>query len=373
MYLFNAIKGLRKIPYLSKVAKGVSHGPLISVIIAAKDEEESIEKTLTHLYEQNYKNLEIIVVNDRSDDETGKIIEQFKERISNDGNVSYQTVHIQELPKDWLGKNHALYQGYLVSKGEYLVFTDADIVFKKETISKTMDYVVANHVEHMAMIPYIICNNFALRSFIHLFLLYFCIFVEPWKVYVRGKKGKGVGVGAFNLIKRDVYMQLGTHRTFPLHPIDDIELGKKAKEMQCNQHFLIGKELIEVEWYPSLKDAIKGFEKNFFGALDYKFWKVIGFTFLQCLFAIYPFIGLLFNDWMLIVHILSLTLLCLLYVSCIRKVSFGSTLEFLLLPITVSCYIYTLFRSAYLTLRRGGINWRGTFYSLKELKELNAK
>ncbi|MGM0877344.1 MAG: glycosyltransferase [Bacillota bacterium] len=349
-------------------AADVKNGPLVSIVIAAKDEEEHITKTLSYLAMQDYKNLEIIVVNDRSNDKTGDVIDKFKSTFSNAGK-RLKCIHIDDLPKGWAGKNHALYQGYLNSRGEFIIFTDADIVFEEEMISKTISYVHDHHVEHLTVLPRIIYNSYPLKSFIHVFLLTFCIFLQPWKVFIKGKKGKGIGVGAFNLIKRGTYEKLGTHKAFPMNPIDDIELGKRAHAISCNQHFVIGKELLSVEWYPNLPVAIKGFEKNFFASVGYKIENVIVLSILKILYGVYPFIGIfLFDGVLWYVHVLCLSLLFTFYIICINKFSYLSWYELLLLPFSILCYIYTLVRSMYFVLKGGGVQWRGTFYPLQELR-----
>lgn len=374
--LFYTIKGVKRIPVLKKDNDFLENGPIVSVVIAAKDEGKHIEKTIQQLWKQTYKNVEIIFVNDRSCDETGIIMEKLKEQLKKEqGQVCYQTLHIEELPSGWLGKNHALYQGYLASRGEYLIFSDADIIFHENTISKVMKYVTTHQVEHLAMTPRFVCSSLVLKSFIHLFMVTFNILLTPWKVFEKGEKGKGVGVGAFNLIKKSVYEKLGTHQSFPMEPVDDITLGKRAHEVTDNQHFVIGKEWIEVEWYPNLKEAINGFKKNFFVAFDYKISNIIGFSIFLFLIGIYPFMGILFFkniNWF--ISVLSWLLLGFLYLYNVRKVSFLSlrtVLEIILLPFTILFYIYMMCLSAYTTLKNGGIYWRGTFYSIVELKEKN--
>ncbi|MEM1504898.1 glycosyltransferase [Domibacillus sp. 8LH] len=373
MLLIQTVRGLEKIPIITRKAAGIKQGPLVSVIIAAKEEEKHIEKTIKSLFNQIYSNMEVIVVNDRSEDNTGKIVDKLANKKEEHKDIRYDPIHIRCLPDGWLGKNHALHQGYLQSKGDYLLFTDADITFHSKSLSNVMEYVTANHAEHLSMSPHFRCSSFPLKAFIHLFLGIFCFIVQPWKVFEQGDKQQGMGVGAFNLIKRSTYQDLGTHQAFPLEPLDDVELGRKASALNCNQHFVIGKELIEVEWYPTLKEAINGFKKNLFGATGYKLSNAIIFTLVLILLGIYPFIGVfLFEGWNFFICLLSLLFLFTLYTIGIQKVSFPSwsfIAELVIFPLTTICYIYTLHLSAYAAIKKGGIYWRGTFYSLQELKK----
>src|SRR5690606_24790643 len=105
-----------------------SQPPLVSVIIAAKEEQENIQETIRHLMKQTYPRIEIIAVNDRSNDATGARMEALKAWSDKrpECGPTLRVIHITQLPQGWLGKNHALYQGYLQARGSYLLFTDAD-------------------------------------------------------------------------------------------------------------------------------------------------------------------------------------------------------------------------------------------------------
>lgn len=99
--------------------RGILDGPFVSIIVAAKDEERSIATTIKSILKQDYRNYELIVVNDRSGDRTGEIIENVKREAEKDGTlIPFTIIHITQLPQGWLGKNHALYQGYLHARGD---------------------------------------------------------------------------------------------------------------------------------------------------------------------------------------------------------------------------------------------------------------
>lgn len=301
------------------------------------------------------------------------LLDELKTNMELSNGTTYQVIHINNLPKGWLGENHALYQGYKASTGDYIVFSDADVSFHKKTMSKVMHYVTLNSAEFLAMSPHFSSRSFALRAFIHFFLFTFSILVKPWNVFEAVHKRTGVGVGAFNLIKRNIYEKLGTHKGFAMEPMDDAELGKRANVASLRPHFVVGKELIEVQWYFTLRQAILGFQKNFFLSAKYKITNVIGFSMLIILLTMYPVVGIfLFSGWHSVISGLSVLFLCILYFLCITKVSFYSyclLLELAVIPWTVTCYLYTLYLSAYSVLKMGGIYWRDTFYPLEDLKK----
>lgn len=111
----------------------ISDGPLLTVVAAARNEEAHLEESLKSQLNQSYKSIEWILVNDRSTDRTGKIMDAIQE-----SDPRVRTIHIKSLPDGWLGKNHALYKGYQESSGELILFTDADVLFKKDAFGKAI-------------------------------------------------------------------------------------------------------------------------------------------------------------------------------------------------------------------------------------------
>jgi glycosyltransferase involved in cell wall biosynthesis len=165
------LHGLKLVPRLPLVKRNESTEPFVSIVIAAKDEEASIVQTMKSILGQDYKHFELIVVNDRSTDRTGEYIERFKKETEKqmDG-PDIKSVHIGELPPGWLGKNYALYQGYLRSRGDYILFTDADVQFIPFTIRSAIAYVQEYQLDHLTAMPHLAGRSFWLRGFIHFFV-----------------------------------------------------------------------------------------------------------------------------------------------------------------------------------------------------------
>ena len=141
--------GNRKIKWLKDIsANEGSNVPKVSIIVPACNEERNIEVALKSLVTQNYKNLEIFVVNDRSTDETASILDRLATEYS-----KITISNISELPLGWVGKNHALYNGAKQAKGEYLLFTDADIVMDSTAIQRAVYHMQQNKLDHIAVMP----------------------------------------------------------------------------------------------------------------------------------------------------------------------------------------------------------------------------
>ena len=170
--------------------------------LGLEGEEKNIEVALKSLVTQNYKNLEIIVVNDRSTDETASILERLAPEYSN-----ITISNISELPLGWVGKNHALYNGAKQAKGEYLLFTDADIVMDSTAIQRAVYHMQQNKLDHIAVMPEIKMPGFILNLLCVAFYAYFGLLFKPWKVKSLKSK-RSIGLGAFNMMRRQAYLEL---------------------------------------------------------------------------------------------------------------------------------------------------------------------
>jgi glycosyltransferase involved in cell wall biosynthesis len=357
-------RGIQTVQPLSAI-EPLDNNEKVSVMIAARNEEESVEMTIRSLLNQNHRELELIVVNDRSTDATGSIINKLAEQ-----HQQIIPIHIETLPSGWLGKNYALYKGYQVASGQFLLFADADILFQNDTISKALTYMKAQSVDHVTIAPDMQAKGFWLQAFISYFLYGFSVFKRPWTANHDHSRKGGMGIGAFNLIRRDVYEKIGTHENIKNRPDDDLKLGQAIKQQGYKQRFLSGVGQLRVEWYPSLKEAIKGLEKNTFAGLNYSL-AVTVFAITSIVISHFlPIFTLFSSDY--IVQILSALFLAIfltLYGFIIVKMTSYSLWKLVVYPITTTIFLYSTIRAVLITYIKGGIQWRGTFYSLKELRK----
>ncbi|MBP1157211.1 MULTISPECIES: glycosyltransferase family 2 protein [unclassified Paenibacillus] len=347
--------------------------PLVSVIIAAKEEESSIADTVKHLLNQTYPKLEIIAVNDRSQDATGHRLDELRRwSESRDGiTVPLRVIHITSLPPGWLGKNHALYQGYLQARGKYLLFTDADVQFDPNTVADAVRYLQEQHADHLTLAPRIIARGFWLKAFVQYFFFTLCLFIRPWRVNDDLQHRHGMGVGAFNLLTRRAYERIGTHKAIAMRPDDDLQLGKQVKRARLRQRLASGAHHISVEWYRSLRDAVQGLEKNIFSGFSYRISIAVLGVIGQLALFLFPFAGVvLASGWAAAGFGASLLLMLTVYFLLIRSIVGKGGTEVLALPVSIALLCYIVVRSVWLTIRQGGIYWRGTFYSLKELRRM---
>lgn len=363
IFLADALLGMRNLEVLEN-EEGLKTGPLLSVIVAARNEEKHIKSSILSQLRQTYSNVEWILVNDRSSDRTGELMDELAEK---DERIS--VIHIENLPESWLGKNHALYTGALTASGGRLLFTDADVHYRPEAFSKAMHYFERYQLDHLTAAPNLSAGKFWLKTFVAFFLFGFSFYKRPWMAN-HPKSKIGTGIGAFNLVRKSAYEAFGTHEIIKMRPDDDLQLGMKMKKAGFRQRIVTALQLIEVEWYGTLKEAFIGLEKNTFAGLNYRISMVFFAIFGVFVTNVLPFITV-FSDHK-IVALLSLGNIMISgihYVYIIKRMTVFSPFMFLVLPITALLFIYSIIRASLLTFQRGGIVWRGTTYRLSELKE----
>lgn len=359
----DALIGFRKLDSLEK-AGGADQEPLLSVIVAARNEEEHITQSVLTQLAQTYKNTEWILVNDRSEDGTGDVMENLK---GSDSRI--QVIHIESLPEGWLGKNHALYKGFQLASGSLILFTDADVIYHPEAFSKAVGYFEEHSLDHLTAAPNLSAKPFWLKAFVAFFLFGFSYYKRPW-LGNNPRSKTGVGIGAFNMITRSAYEKVGTHEYIKMRPDDDLQLGMMVKRQGLKQRIVTAMTLIEVEWYQTLGEALGGLEKNTFAGLHYRISMVLFSVFGVFVSQVVPFITLFSkNQAVAVLSAVNLVFLAFLYVMVTRKMTRFSPWLFLVLPFTALLFIFSILRASYLTMKRGGIIWRGTKYTLAELRK----
>ncbi len=358
------ILGIRKLRFLADVQPLSGESlPRVSIIVPACNEEETIEPALLSLLNLDYQALEIIVINDRSVDRTGEVLARIQ--------LEYPQLiihEVKELPKGWLGKNHALHLGAQLAGGEFLLFTDADILFDKSTLNRAISLMEKEEVDHLALVFKNIAGGLLLNAMMvdaggGLFFLF-----KPWKVS-DPQSNNFVGVGAFNLVRKSVYLKIGGHERIRMHPIDDIMLGKIIKQSGFRQECLSGYDFLTVHWYESPRKMIDGLMKNIFALYDFRVAYVLISILAITLLTILPVWGVCFTS--------GLTRAFCIFSVLIRlfSASFGAhytgtdyrTVPFSLLTPYINIFI--IVKGMLKTFVNDGINWRGTHYPLDRLKE----
>jgi glycosyltransferase involved in cell wall biosynthesis len=340
--------------------------PPVSIIVPARNEEESIEQALRSLLALDYDNYEVIAVNDRSTDRTGEIME----RVAGDlpSGKRLRVVHHRELPEGWLGKTHAMWTATNLAAGDWLLFTDADVMFKPESLRRALAYAEAEQADHVVLFPQIIMKRPGEYMMIAFFQTMFMFGHRPWKV-ADPKANDHMGVGAFNLVRRSAYEAVGTYERLRMEVVDDMKLGKVIKNAGFAQRNVFGSDLISIRWANGAMGVVDNLTKNFFAILSFQWWRTLLSAFALAFINLGPFLGVwLAHGWARVPYAVALGSMFLIYMGMSWR-SGVPPYYFLLHPVSTVLFVYTLLRSMTLTLWNGGIVWRGTKYPLEELRK----
>ncbi|MDX1372519.1 MAG: glycosyltransferase, partial [Nitrososphaeraceae archaeon] len=216
--------------------------PKVSVIVPARNEEKYIGKCLQTLIEQDYSNYEIVVINDSSSDRTSMIIMNYSTK-----NPKVVYVNAEPKPYGWIGKNWACYQGYLQSKGDFFLFTDADTIHSKSSISLAVNHFLAFKLDALTAMPKILATDFWTK--ITLPILWTLSLANYSALKANNPNSKvGYFFGSFFLINRKTYEIVGTHKAVKDEIVEDGALGRKVKEQGFKLKVVDGKNHIQARW-----------------------------------------------------------------------------------------------------------------------------
>lgn len=341
--------------------------PRVSVIVPACNEAEHIETAVRSLLAQDYPSLEVIAVDDRSTDATGAVLDRLA---SADPRLS--VLHIETLPAGWLGKVHAMHCAVQRATGEWLLFTDADVHYAPEALKHALRYAQACRADHLALVPRFVRSGFWLGVAVATFGLVLFLAARAGNVN-RPNSKTPFGIGAFNLVRAEVFARTPGFEWIRLEPGDDFGLGVMVRAAGGRTRLAFAEQELSIEWYDSLRAMFVGLEKNAFGAsAQYSAWRMALSVVAAVLLTAGPAVALIGgvaggSRLMLgaalaavAAHVASSFLL----VREKRSEIFG----LLLLPVGVLLFVAMLLRSGIKCLVNDGIDWRGTHYSIAQLR-----
>jgi glycosyltransferase involved in cell wall biosynthesis len=337
----------------------------VSIIVPARNEEADIEQTLMRLLALDYGNYEVIAVDDRSTDRTGEIMDRVAASPRADGRL--RVLHVRELPPGWLGKTHAMWTAATQSTSDWLLFTDADVLFKPDSLRRALAYAAEVQADHVVLFPRMIMKKPGERMMIAFFQTLFVFGHRPWKV-ADPSTDDHMGVGAFNLVRRSVYEAVGTYERLRLEVLDDMKLGKVVKNAGYRQRNVFGQDLISLRWAKGTFGVVNNLSKNFFAVLSFQWPRALLSCFGLAFLNLMPFVGVFIaHGWERFPYAIALASMFMIYVGMSWKSSIPPH-YFALHPLSTVLFVYTVLRSMYLTLSQGGVVWRGTKYPLDDLR-----
>ncbi len=372
----------RKAPHIlqSSFENSKSNQPSkpVSVIVTARNEERVIGRCISALENQSYPNLEIIVVDDNSTDNTHKIAYEFQRR---DTRVSVFDAGAK--PKDWVGKSWACHRGFMASKGEVLLFVDADSSFDSRTLTSSMDRFQSESIDMYSLSPTVSLHGVWSHSVMPLIsgainLLY------PMKKVNDRKNKRAYVFGTFVLVKRSCYVAIGGHEAVRNRLVEDAAIAQAAKSKGFKLRVENGDGLITTDWESDLSDVFHGLERVFsesvrsngqisiLNAVVLFFLGLYPIAFILGYFTAYFLGG---NDLItlssnilslgLSASILSVLLALLIAANELRSVSGKVRLYPLLYPIGFALFICAIITSSRKVSSAGGFVWKGERYEQK--------
>ena len=343
-------------------ADGEEALPPLSVVVPARDEEATVGEAMRTLLALAYPDLEIIAVDDRSTDRTGAILDSLAAE-----DPRLRVVRVRELPPGWIGKNHALHLGGLRARGEYILFTDADVHFEPTALRRAVRAARRRDLDHLVVLPDVRLEGFWETALVTYFAVAFQFAFLPWQIADPRSKAY-VGVGAFNLVRAAAYQRAGGHAALPMDVLDDVKLGKRLKEAGGRQACGFGEGMVRVRWAVGARGVIRGLDKNAFAVFGFRPGPVVVSIGMVLLLVVWPGAGLFVGPW-------GARLLCAgtlasmaWIVRMIPPAPGVSPLYGLCFPAAALLFAYAILRSMVGAYRRGGVVWRGTLYPLADLR-----
>jgi len=339
--------------------------PALTVIVPARNEAAALETTLRSLLAQTIP-LEIIAVDDRSTDSTGAIMDRIAAERHPPGR--YLTViHVDELPPGWLGKPHAMALAARQAATPWLLFTDGDILFREDTLARALRYAQTS-ADHLVLLPTLILKTRGETMMAAVFQSLTLIAWRPWRIADPKARRESIGMGAFNLVRRDVYHTVGGFEAAPFEVLEDLRLGHAIKRSGYRQRFVLGRGLIQLHWAPGAFGMVRNLTKNIFATFRFRLSLLFGAWFGLSLLCLGP-LAAMFGWWPIrSAGIVSVLMIATLYALASRYYTPIRPAYVLTFPVAVALVLYAMLRSTLVTLFRQGVVWRGTFYPLRELR-----
>jgi chlorobactene glucosyltransferase len=260
----------KKISRFKLTSSFLTENPLVSILIPARNEKKNIGRCLRSLSRQNYSNIEILVLDDSSDDNTADIIKDWSKK---DSRIKY--LKGKPLPKKWKGKSYACQQLADKANGKYLIFTDADTLHFPDSVSSSLAALISNDLDALSVFPkqvMVTIHEKMVIVFINLAVMALMPLVLVKKI--RNPKFS-IANGQFILFKRDTYKSIGGHENIRKDIIEDVAISKQVKK--CGFKFMVfdGRSSIYCRMYGGFREVVIGFSKFIFSAMSYSITKLV--------------------------------------------------------------------------------------------------
>lgn len=362
--LYSMVQIIRHVPRLDLLQLPQPDAwPTLSIVMPACNEERDLVPAVRSLLDLDYPCLEIILVDDRSTDRTGALMDELA---ANDPRL--KVIHIRQLPDGWLGKIHAMHQGSLAACGQWLLFADGDVQFQPDTLRRAMAYALDNNLDHLCAYPGLLHSSQVLDSMVIAFLRQLGLALRLWKVNDPNSLAF-MGVGAFNMVRRaamDKTQGLGWLR---MEVGDDVALGMMLRQSGARQGLVNATGYLSLHWYRTVGQMVRGAERGFASVGKCSPVRTALTPLIITAMELSMFLALV---PMGLAHVPAIA--CG-FLAAYVLISYASSrwaqtrfLPSLLAPLAAVIFAVIGIRSAIVGYRREGIDWRGTRYTSEALR-----
>ena len=366
-----AARGLPRVPNLLLPQHDLTPTPAatLTIIVPARDEAPHIEACLHSLLQQDYP-IQILAVDDRSTDATGTLMDALAAAHP----TKLTVLHIATLPEGWLGKTHALAlaarQAAVLTQPDFLLFTDADVVFRPDALRRAVAEAQRTRADHLVLVPTALIRRWDEGIVLGFFQIFGLWAGRPWRVENPKAIRDAVGIGAFNLLRRSAYESLGGFEAQRMDILEDLILARRIKQAGLRQRIAFGKGLVNVHWAAGAPGLVRVMTKNLFAVFRYNAMLLLGVCAWLAVFAMSPAFALFYRPTRVpaLITVAAIAWAYRLY----GKHSGISAWYFLTFPLGAAAFILTMLRSMAVTFWQGGVLWRGTFYPLADLRKHSA-
>lgn len=327
----------------------------LSILVPARNEAHRVlEKSVSSMLAQTYQNYELIVLNDRSTDDTQKILEKLK-------NPKLKIIQGKEPEKDWLGKPHALKQAFERANGEWILTADADIIFAPETLETVIAYAEENDFDALTLIPKQIFGSFWEKLFMPVFG-WFCLLAMPLHRVNDPNRKESMGVGNFFMFRREVLEKIGGFESVKSEVAEDLKLAEILKNKKYKLRIDYA-EFVETRMYSGFREIWEGFTKNLFSGMKFSIAKTIFGSFSILLFGVLPpFLAtafLPFENYALFFPCLAVYIFQVFIFIFINLKWRGNIFYAFLTPVGLVLFLAILANSTVKVLSGKGVSWKG--------------
>jgi glycosyltransferase involved in cell wall biosynthesis len=365
LQLITLLRVARRVPLLHTLPEvAQDHWPRVSAILTARNEEAALEGAVRARFAEDYPNLELILVDDRSTDRTPEIADRLAA-----ADPRVRVVHVETLPAGWLGKLNALQQGLEVATGEWVLFSDADVSVHRGVLRRLLAHCEAKQIDHCVLMPRLRPVNPVLDCVTSIFLRFVALNFRIWAIE-DPHSSASVGVGAFNLVRRSALDRTPGLAWLKMEVADDIALGQMLKASGARQTVVNGRALADLVFHRSIADSLISAERATYTAIgNFSLLRLTLLGTVALVLELSPLLALaLARDPASLVAAVGLFAVALAAQVVSNRWHARSSWNLVFFPFAELVVFFSQVRSGVLGTLRGGIRWRGTFYANADLK-----